>query len=334
MSRTPTRPRSEAVSEPRRLVPNARNGVIYFDTNDHKLDAWDKIVLDNFCDAVKAYHKKHRGTPRISALGQTDHRASPGYNQTLSEQRAQNVIRFLHKRLPDAVYVLNPKKTLGRLGVGELWAKQPRAGVRVSEADMAKDRCVEIYYDRIDPLHIRIFKEGIRPDDVEKLKEYLDQGIRLAIKKKGAFPNQCQRIICYLKKLRQHPTGMNDNYWTYENFIECEQIAMKGGYSKKKMNKAREKLYGMATSMRMRILADFSIANDEEEKFKKLLAIDREIFRSYAMVSKRIRWVAGIVSMRQDAHWWVPVGRALHEYQQNRETLYSCIVGEPEVFGL
>ena len=120
-------------------------GQIYFRTNEHVLDADDKLELRKLCANLRSLLEEGYRFDLL-CTGNADYRASDAYNLRLGDRRAESVKSFITHAVPaSGLRVL-------KVSLGESNAEQPGRGKKfVSRRRMAYDRRVDITFGTVVP---------------------------------------------------------------------------------------------------------------------------------------------------------------------------------------
>lgn len=293
------------------LRPQAVVARVCFEYERANLDADDRSALNDLAKAVTDDMRKTGGVAHLLVVGHTDHRGDPGYNLKLGASRALAVHRFLTKAAPGAV-VWRARTS------GERRAAQPGLCGPVPESRMADDRRVDVVFGRV---------HAITGDDetvtIPDISSVVDEAIGMLKGVRGAYPNQADRLLCMLPKLKPARTPENDSYWHFQDF----ELAWRPSYGPSGFDPARAEkgLRKRRRSARQFLQRAVATESDKSVKLKRLLYLDEEIFQSWMKTGQKLAVLAGS-SDEKMYPYWLAVRETLRRAGENPQTLYSCVV--------
>jgi outer membrane protein OmpA-like peptidoglycan-associated protein len=291
------------------LRHQAKVAQIYFPTNGCQLDVNDRVALSKLCAAIKEDGSRTGYNAALLAVGSANHRGDDVCNLRLGAWRALSVKKYVKSNAP-GVFVW--ART-----VGEALAQQPDLCGAVSQQQLAEDRRVDLFYAKY---------KIIIGEDVEivvpSLPDVIEDAVRIVSGKKSSYPNQTQRILCYLKKLKGRSTMKNDSYWSYGDWVDCEKYAhVNGRFTEAGLRRAAQELGKRRQSARRFLREKIATQDKGEDKFQQLLFLDRIIFDSWQKVADRLARSGSDMFFP----YWVAVKNQLVDMHRDPETLYSCI---------
>lgn len=293
------------------LRPGSVVARIHFEYDRAHLDADDRRALGELAKAVKADMRETGGVAVLLVIGNTDHRGTPGYNMRLGARRALEVHGFVAKALPGAV-VYRARTA------GELKAAQPGVCGSVPEGQMADDRRVDVKFQRI-----TVIKGDDEVVTIPKLSDVVGDSIRIVKAAATKYPNQAERLLCMLPKLKDAPTTRNDSYWHFQDFEFCWRPSY--GPSGFDPRRAERALRERRRSARRFLLRSVAVETDAALRLKRLLYLDEQIFLSWMQTGKKLAVLAGSSDERLFPYW-MAIRATLRSMWEDRRTLYSCVV--------
>ncbi len=122
-------------------IDNCLVAVVYFKTDEHKVNADDRRGLQDLVKSLKA-RLKDGFTISLKCTGGADYRASRGYNKRLGQRRADSVEIEIKNMIQSKGLKISTDST------GEKYASQPVGGKRLPLISIVNDRHVKVTTDR------------------------------------------------------------------------------------------------------------------------------------------------------------------------------------------
>lgn len=319
---------SESIKGVGSLIPKKNVARIYFPTNRSDLDQQDITELNRLCQIFNTVLPLKKQPQLFLAVGNADHRGNKSYNLSLSKQRAIRVAEYIQRMSPGA-YVL--WRALGEINASQFdffdlglgYALDLNAP-NVSKQQLAEERRVDVFYGQLPPIRIGI--GGTLPPPIP---EIVDDAIRIVKAKKASHPNQTERLLCYLNKIKQKATPKNDRYWSFEIIDSCRHHVYPGGhFDIRGFLKVEAELNRRALSARGFLKEKVASKNDDNAKFNSLLELDQTIFQSYQKLASKL-------GSNQFGGDMLPYYRIMKDELLkligDADTLYSCIKFKPTI---
>jgi len=310
------------------LIPKTKVAQIYFPTNISTLDQQDRSELNRLCRFFNTVLPQKKAPQLLLAVGNTDHRGKKSYNLRLSKQRAMRVAEYIQRMSPGA-YVL--WRALGEINARQLDFFGLGLGYmldlpapHISQRQLAEERRVDVFYGQIPPIRIGI--GGTLPPPIP---EIVDDAVRIVNARKTSHPNQTERLLCYLKKLKLKTTPKNDRYWSFEDIESCRHFVYPdGNFDIRGFIKVEAELNRRAKSARGFLKEDVASKKDDNGKFQALLRMDKTIYQSYSKVVAKL-------GHNQFGGDMLPYYRYMKDILlgliDDSDTLYSCIKFKPTI---
>lgn len=313
---------SESIKGIGSLIPKKKVAKIYFPTNNSALDQQDKTELNRLCQIFNVVLPQKKVPQLLVAVGNADHRGNKSYNLRLSKQRAMRVAEYIQRMSPGA-YVL--WRALGEINANQsdffglgLGYVLDLSAPNVSKQQLADERRVDVFYGQLPPIRI-----GIGGKLPPPIPDIVDDAIRIVKTKKASHPNQTERLLCYLNKIKQKATPKNDRYWSFKDIESCRHYVYPGGqFDILGFIKVEAELNRRAKSARGFLKENVASKKGDNAKFESLLLLDQTIYQSYQKVVAKL----GSNQFGGDMlKYYRYMKDILLGLIKDTDTLYSCI---------
>lgn len=296
------------------LQPQQCVARLYFATNSASLDRGDYQAMNRLIQCIVARHGAGGAGAMFLVNGHADSRGASGHNDRLSQKRAMQVGRYLKSRLPGTVIYWQ--------ALGERYASQPLPLTSLlPDKLLANERRVDVVYQSVERIEIPDGEQIFVPTAPIVVAE----ATQIAQRSASAHPERSRRILCYLKKLSEAATPVNDSYWLVSDLESGEHLAYAGKrFSQEGLRSAGRHLARIRRSARKFLVREFSDAATELEKWNALLRLDNSLFQCVRYILRRTLPFEGSGG-ESLFPYWIAIKNSLAALQSDPRSLYSCL---------